>query len=174
MDVTNTQSILKAAKEFKNPIDLLVCNAGVNNGKGDIFSKEHNEKNILDVMMVNVAGPFLTIRNLYDNLNKIDGSKVAIISSIMGSQTHTSSNAAIYRASKAAANNLMRTISNQFINENIVVTSYHPGWVRTDMGGNLADISPEESATGLLKHFLNLKKEDTGKFFNYDGSILPL
>ena len=92
----------------------------------------------------------------------------------MGSQTHTSSNAAIYRASKAAANNLMRTISNQFINENIVVTSYHPGWVRTDMGGNLADISPEESATGLLKHFLNLKKEDTGKFFNYDGSTLPL
>ena len=42
------------------------------------------------------------------------------------------------------------------------------------MGGNLADISPEESATGLLKHFLNLKKEDTGKFFNYDGSTLPL
>ena len=174
MDVTNTKSILKAAKEFKNPIDLLVCNAGVNNGKGDIFSKEHNEKNILDVMMVNVAGPFLTIRNLYDNLNKINGSKVAIISSLMGSQTHTSYNAAIYRASKAAANNLMRTISNQFINENIVVTSYHPGWVRTDMGGNLADISPEESATGLLKHFLNLKKEDTGKFFNYDGSTLPL
>ena len=92
----------------------------------------------------------------------------------MGSQTHTSSNAVIYRASKAAANNLMRTISNQLINENIVVTSYHPGWVRTDMGGKLADISPEDSATGLLQHFQNLKKEDTGKFFNYDGSILPL
>ena len=61
MDVTNSKSILKAANEFKNPIDLLVCNAGVNNGKGDIFSKEHNEKNILDVMMVNVAGPFLTL-----------------------------------------------------------------------------------------------------------------
>ena len=42
------------------------------------------------------------------------------------------------------------------------------------MGGKLADISPEDSATGLLQHFQNLKKEDTGKFFNYDGSILPL
>ena len=174
MDVTSSKSILKAAKEFKNPIDILVCNAGINNGKGDIFSKEHNEKNILDVMMVNVAGPFLTIRNLYDNLNQTDGSKVAIISSLMGSQTHTSSNAVIYRASKAAANNIMRTMSNQFINENIVVSSYHPGWVRTDKGGKLADISPEASAKGLLHHFLKLKKEDTGKFFNYDGSILPL
>ena len=92
----------------------------------------------------------------------------------MGSQTHTASNAAIYRASKAAANNLMRTISNQFLSENIIVTSYHPGWVRTDMGGRFADISPEESAKGLIEQFLNLKKEDTGKFFNYDGNILPL
>ena len=92
----------------------------------------------------------------------------------MGSQTHTSSNAAIYRASKAAANNLMRTISNQFLSENIVVSSYHPGWVRTDMGGKFADISPEDSAQGLLEHFLNLKKEDTGKFFNYDGNVIPL
>ena len=92
----------------------------------------------------------------------------------MGSQTHTSSNAVIYRASKAAANNLMRTISNQFITENIIVTSYHPGWIRTDMVGKLADISPEESAAGLLEHFLNLKKEDTRNFFNYDGTILHL
>ena len=70
MDVKSSNSILKASKKFKNPIDILVCNAGINNGKGNIFSKEHNEKTILDVMMVNVAGPFLTIQHLYDNLNK--------------------------------------------------------------------------------------------------------
>ena len=174
MDVTSSKSILSASENFKNEIDIMVCNAGVNNGKGDIFSDEHNENAIMEVMMVNVGGPFLTIQNLYKHLNKKSTSKIVIISSLMGTQTHLSKNAPIYRASKAAANNLMRTISNQFINENIVVTSYHPGWVRTDMGGNLADISPEESATGLLKHFLNLKKEDTGKFFNYDGSTLPL
>jgi hypothetical protein len=42
------------------------------------------------------------------------------------------------------------------------------------MGGSYADISPEESAEGLMKQFLNLKSNDTGKFFNYDGSVLPL
>ncbi len=46
----------------------------------------------------------------------------------MGTQTHASNNAPIYRASKAAANNLMRTISNHFLNDNIIVSSYHPGW----------------------------------------------
>ena len=41
----------------------------------------------------------------------------------------------------------MRTISNHFLNDNNIVSSYHPGWVRTDMGGANADISAEESAT---------------------------
>ena len=173
MDVTNSKSILSAAENFKNEIDILVCNAGVNNGKGDVFSKEHNENAIKEVMMVNVGGPFLTIQNLYKNLNKNSMSKIVIISSLMGTQTHLSNNAPIYRASKAAANNLMRTISNHFLNDNIIVSSYHPGWVRTDMGGANADISAKESATGLINHFLKLQKSDTGKFFNYDGKPLP-
>ena len=70
MDVTSTKSILSAAENFKNEIDIMVCNAGVNNGKGDIFSDEHNENAIMEVMMVNVGGPFLTIQNLYKNLKK--------------------------------------------------------------------------------------------------------
>ncbi len=174
MDVTSSKSILKASENFKNEIDILVCNAGVNNGKGNIFSDEHNENSIMEVMMVNVGGPFLTIQNLYKKLNKKTTSKIVIISSLMGIQTHVSNNAPIYRASKAAANNLMRTISNHFLNDNIIVSSYHPGWVRTDMGGANADISTEESSTGLLNHFLNLKKSDSGKFFNYDGKPLSL
>ena len=174
MDVTSSKSILSASENFKNKIDILVCNAGVNNGKGDIFSDEHNENAIMEVMMVNVGGPFLTIQNLYKNLNKKTTSKIVIISSLMGTQTHISNNAPIYRASKAAANNLMRTISNHFLNDNIIVSSYHPGWVRTDMGGANADISTEESATGLINHFLNLQKSDSGKFFNYVGKPLSL
>ena len=174
MDVTLSETINRVSSNLKKSIDILVCNAGMNNGKGDLFSEEHNEKAINDVMNANVAGPFLTIQKLYNNLNKKDGAKVVIISSLMGSQTHSSSNAPIYRASKAAANNLMRSISSQFLNENIVVCSYHPGWVRTDMGGLNADITPEDSAKGLLKHFESLTMKDTGRFYNYDGSDLPL
>lgn len=103
MDVTSSKSILKASENFKNEIDILVCNAGVNNGKGDIFSDEHNENAIMEVMMVNVGGPFLTIQNLYKNLNKKTISKIVIISSLMGTQTHASNNAPIYRASKAVS-----------------------------------------------------------------------
>ena len=174
MDVTSSSSIIKVSNVIKVEIDILVCNAGVNNGKGDLFSDDHNEKSIMDVMMVNVGGPFLTIKYFYKNLKKDNGSRVAIISSLMGSQTHSSNNAPIYRASKAAANNLMRTLSSQFNQEGISVASYHPGWVRTDMGGDQADISAEESAQGLLAQFMNLNANVSGSFFNYDGNKLPL
>ena len=173
MDVTSSKSILKASENFKNEIDILVCNAGVNNGKGDIFSKEHNENAIMEVMMVNVGGPFLTIQNLYKNLNKKTISKIIIISSLMGTQTHASNNAPIYRASKAAANNLMRTISNHFLNDNIIVSSYHPGWVRTDMGGDAADVAPADSAAGLLARFDALDLSTTGIYESYRGEALP-
>jgi len=174
MDVTSASSIIKVSNVIKAEIDILVCNAGVNNGKGDLFSDDHNEKSIMDVMMVNVGGPFLTIKYFYKNLKKDNGSRVAIISSLMGSQTHSSNNAPIYRASKAAANNLMRTLSSQFNQDGISVASYHPGWVRTDMGGDQADISAEESAEGLLAQFMNSNTNISGSFFNYDGNKLPL
>ncbi|MDA0764311.1 MAG: SDR family NAD(P)-dependent oxidoreductase, partial [Proteobacteria bacterium] len=138
MDVTSSSSIERVSHEIKVEIDILVCNAGLNNGKGGLFSDDHDEKSIMDVMMVNVGGPFLTIKNLYNNLKKNNGSRVVIISSLMGSQTHSSSNAPIYRASKAAANNLMRTLSSELFEHGIAVASYHPGWVRTDMGGENA------------------------------------
>ena len=174
MDVTSSSSIERVSHEIKVEIDILVCNAGLNNGKGGLFSDDHDEKSIMDVMMVNVGGPFLTIKNLYNNLKKNNGSRVVIISSLMGSQTHSSSNAPIYRASKAAANNLMRTLSSELFEHGIAVASYHPGWVRTDMGGENADISTEESASSLLAQFMNLDIKKTGGFFNYDGNKLPL
>jgi len=42
MDVTNSESIKKISQNINFKVDILVCNAGVNNGKGNIFSKEHN------------------------------------------------------------------------------------------------------------------------------------
>jgi hypothetical protein len=54
------------------------------------------------------------------------------------------------------------------------VNSFHPGWVRTDMGGKSASISPEESAENILKQLGKLDLTDTGLFLNYNGIKLPL
>ena len=66
----------------------------------------------------------------------------------------------------------MVSVSEDLKSDKITVTSFHPGWVRTNMGGPNATLSAKESAESLIKSFLNLKFENTGKFFNYDGSLM--
>ena len=127
-------------------------------------------KNMLEVLNVNVLGCILTIRNLCKCLNA--NAKVILMSSILGVQKHNGSNATIYRASKAAVNNVMVSISEDLKSKNITVSSFHPGWVRTDMGGPNATLSTRESASSLINSFEKLTIENTGKFFNYDGSLM--
>ena len=125
---------------------------------------------MLEVLNVNVLGCILTIRNLKKNLN--DNARIILISSILGVQQHNGATATIYRASKAAVNNVMVSVSEELKSENITVVSFHPGWVRTTMGGANATLSAKESAKELIKSFENLSLKDTGKFFNYDGTLI--
>ena len=63
------------------------------------------------------------------------------------------------------------TLSHELRDEQIAVAAYHPGWVRTDMGGPNGDISTHP---GLLQRFDELTLADTGAFINYNGDRLPL
>ena len=170
MNVTDEASILDVSNKLTRPIDFLICNAGINNGFGNFFDEDHSHENMLEVLNVNVLGCILTIRNFRKNLN--DKAKIIIISSTLGIQQHNGSNATIYRASKAAVNNVMVSVSEEFKAKNITVVSFHPGWVRTDMGGANATFSAKESAEALIKSFDSILFKDTGKFFNYDGKLI--
>ena len=170
MDVVDEKSVLDVSKNIHNPIDYLICNAGINNGYGSIFDQDHTHEKMLEVLNVNVIGSILTVKHFSKILNK--DAKIILISSIMGVQNHSGSSATIYRASKAAVNNIMISISEEFKSNKITVASFHPGWVRTDMGGPNATLSTKESASSLIKNFENLTFENTGKFFNYDGTTM--
>ena len=170
MDVVDEKSVLDVSKNIHNPIDYLICNAGINNGYGSIFDQDHTHEKMLEVLNVNVIGSILTVKHFSKILNK--DAKIILISSIMGVQNHSGSSASIYRASKAAVNNIMISISEDFKSKKITVASFHPGWVRTDMGGPNATLSTKESASSLIKNFENLTFENTGKFFNYDGTMM--
>jgi len=170
MDVVDEKSVLDVSKNIHKPIDYLICNAGINNGYGGIFDQDHTYEKMLQVLNVNVIGSILTVKHFSKILNK--DAKIILISSIMGVQDHSGSSATIYRASKAAVNNIMISISEEFKSKKITVVSFHPGWVRTDMGGPNATLSTKESASSLIKNFENLTFENTGKFFNYDGTTM--
>ena len=181
LDVTAEVDIKQIAAGMTRKIDLLVCNAGVMDGYGGLESEEHSSNAIEAVLMTNVAGVFFTARSFLPNLlagnpqgNKTSMTgRIAVISSAMGSQARASSNAPIYRASKAAATNIARCLAVELAPRGIAVGAYHPGWVRTDMGGPNADVSAEDSAAGLLKRFDALSFDNNGIYETYQGEVLP-
>ncbi|XP_077372584.1 C-signal [Festucalex cinctus] len=78
-----------------------------------------------------------------------------------------------YRISKCALNMVSRCMARELEPDGILCLAVHPGWVRTDMGGPQAPLSPEESVSSLLSVIGGLSKKDHGSFLNYKGEPLP-
>lgn len=177
LDVTDAASLdAIAARLAKAELDLLVCNAGKLIGRGGLDDPAYTPEAFAEVLAVNVTGVFMTIQACLPAIRRGGGGrggKIAVISSQMGSSARAKGNAFLYRASKAAATNLAASISHGLKEEGIAVGAYHPGWVRTDMGGGGADISAEESAAGLAARFDALSIETTGCFEFYSGEPIP-
>ncbi len=173
LDVVDEDSVAAFAAATTEAPDLLILNAGVFNVRGGIEDPAHSVAAWRDSLMTNVAGPFLVTRALLPHIERGQGRKIAIVSSIMGSSERAPGNAYPYRTSKAAAVNLARNLAAELKPRGIAVGAYHPGWVRTDMGGSSADISPEESAEGLLSRFDALSVKTTGVFEDYRGDSIP-
>lgn len=180
LDVSQERDVKSVAAGFSRPIDLLICNAGVMSARGGLTDPGHNSANISEALMTNIAGVFFTARYFLPNLlagaaDRQAGSvgRIAVISSQMGSSERSGSSAPIYRASKAAATNLARSMAVELAEKQIAVGAYHPGWVQTDMGGSQAAITPEQSAAGLLSRFDALNMETSGIMEDYQGVRLP-
>ena len=154
------------------PLSLLVCNAGIYKDGGQTLESGFAPQLWDETFAVNVKGVFLTVQTFLPNVRAGKG-KIAIISSQMASDTRAPGGSYIYRASKAAALNLGRNLSADLKKEGIPVGIYHPGWVRTDMGGKHADIDVADAADGLLARFNALTLANTGCFETWDGRTHP-
>ena len=158
----------KWQKAFHRPIDILVNNAGIY-GPDNQNTKQLDCDAFADLLQTNVIAPMRVVQAFLPLLQASAFPRLVNISSRLGTSWHGSSGKIAYRASKAALNKLTQCMAEDLSEDGITCVAMHPGWVRTDMGGQTADISPKESAFGIFNVLAQLKKEDHGTFINYNG-----
>jgi NAD(P)-dependent dehydrogenase (short-subunit alcohol dehydrogenase family) len=174
LDVTDGAAAKAVAGRLQNEaIDLLLNNAGVGSPPGQKIGS-FDYAAWLRVLDANVLGPARMVESFVESVAKSRDKRIITVTSLMGSIADNSSGGSYaYRSSKAAVNAAMKSFAIDLAPRGITCAVVHPGWVRTDMGGAGGKLSAAESVGALRSLIDSLKRQDSGKFFNYDGKPLP-
>ena len=173
VSVGEDQSVNELAGRLKGiPINTIINNAGT-------MGPEAKRQSVLDMdfsgwaetFNINSMGPVRIMQALLPNLKMTESPKIMTVTSQMGALSLDMTSSHAYCASKAAINKFMKLASIDLKPEGIAVGLVHPGWVRTDMGGPRAHLSPEESAVGCIKVTDELTLNNTGGFWKWNGDV---
>lgn len=171
LDVTNPNHIEDIQKKLSGkPLDLLINNAGTIGDSETIVGKM-SVMNLHNLFSTNTIAPLKISEALLPNLDLGSEKTIVAISSTMASIAENISGKSLpYRGSKTALNSIMRSLSINLRDKGIKVLMLDPGWVKTDMGGERAPVSVDESVNGLIEQISQSDASHSGEFYRYDGS----
>jgi NAD(P)-dependent dehydrogenase (short-subunit alcohol dehydrogenase family) len=152
-------------------INLLFINAGISGARDQSVDTVTDEE-LAHIMLTNAIAPLRVAKRLLPLVK--EGGTVAFMSSRMGSVAENLLGGMdLYRASKAALNSLTRGfVATDAKGRAIRVLTLHPGWVRTDMGGEDAPLSIDESVRGMAD-VLESGDVQEHRFLDYAGQNIP-
>jgi NAD(P)-dependent dehydrogenase (short-subunit alcohol dehydrogenase family) len=151
------------------PIDILINNAGVSSKTPTLESCTMEE--LERVLRINSIGPVLVSKALVARVRGGTKRLIVNITSVLGSITRNDGGSYGYRASKAGLNMLTSCMAREL--KDITCIAMHPGWVKTDMGGENAPLPVKLSVASMLGVMERATFKDSGSFLNYDGTPLP-
>lgn len=180
LDVVNDGSIRKLADALKGkPIDVLLHNSGIYPREGQKFG-EIDYESWHEALETNLFGTMRLTEALLGNVEASERKLIAAISTSMsslwgveGGSVAQAGAAYQYRTSKTALNMALSILAKELEPRGISVVMIDPGWVKTDMGGPHAQLTPEQSIAGMRKVLAGNPKEISGKFLGYDGGARP-
>lgn len=175
LEVRDPESIhdcsVQLAREAEG-LDLLINNAGI---MPEEDCPSRIELPLLrEVFEVNFIGPTLLVKAMVPLLSAPPTAKVVNISSHLGSlKKKNGSSYPAYCASKAALNMMTRAQAAELKEQGITVIAMTPGWVKTDLGGEDAPITVEQSVTGMIRVIDRLRLRHSGRFYTWRGRRHP-
>jgi NAD(P)-dependent dehydrogenase (short-subunit alcohol dehydrogenase family) len=172
MDVSSMDSVKSARAEIGDiPIDIIINNAGVWGGLAGQVLDSMDYENWFYEFSTMAMGPFRVVQNFLKNLLAGQQKKIFTITSQTSAHSYKKVAGYSYSSSKAASNRIMTMLARDLHDRGVTVCLMHPGWVRTEMAGKVADIEPPVSAAGIIRVIGAATLADSGKFLKYDGGI---
>lgn len=169
-DPASIDSLATELTAFPGKLDLLINNAGIYPDKDIERLADLNPDLIEQALRVNLLGTVRLTRALLPLLEKSREAKIINMSSGASSiSTKENSRHYAYGLSKAALNFFTRGLAAELKPQGIPVVAISPGWVRTEMGGEDADLTVEESTAAMLATLANLGMEQSGLFLDRHG-----
>ncbi|MBK8196906.1 MAG: SDR family oxidoreductase [Acidobacteria bacterium] len=172
LDVADPASIAALAAALKGkPVDYLINNAGLGD-RADMPRLDYDR--FEELLRVNTVAPIRVLDALTPNLEAGKAKVAVALSSQLGSiQNADAAFGLAYRVSKAGLNMGLRTAAHSLAAKGITLLALHPGWVKTDMGGEQAPVEPADSAAGLYKVITGSGASKELRFMDYQGKTLP-
>ncbi len=173
LDVTDRAAIAALAASLDGEaIDILINNAGILTSGQRTGGIDYDAWE--DEFKVNAIAPIALAQAFLPHLQRGSGSRLVFMSSILASIGENTGGAYVmYRSSKAALNAAATSLAVDTAHLGTIVLMFHPGWVRTDMGGPNATVSPEQSVAGIRDQVAAATPADSGRFLTYRGEDLP-
>ncbi len=173
-DMQELATLQALSYELRNEaIDILMNNAAIYGSDKNKFGSVDVES-WMQAFQVNSIAPLKMVEAFSGQLLMGKQKIVACMSSKMGSMADNGYGSSyIYRSSKAALNSVVKSLSIDLKEQGVISVAFHPGWVKTEMGGPGAEITTAESVEQLFEHLLKLTLEDSGRFIDIDGSDIP-
>lgn len=169
-DVTDYDRLAEVAASRTSPLDILINNAGVIGPDPENQSALSMDfAGFRQTLEINTLAPLAVAQAFLPRLRRAENGRILTISSQMAWMGYAKSDRLAYRASKAAVNKVMQCLATDLEAEGIAVGIVDPGWVRTDMGGDGADLPASEVANGIVDLAENLDLTRTGRFFRWTG-----
>ena len=174
LDVTDYAGMAELSRQLGDrPIDILLSNAGIYGPRDAAFGNV-DPSDWRAVLEVNTIAPLMLAQAFVEQVAASRQKLIAVVSSKVGSiADNRGGGGYLYRSSKTAVNQVVKSLSIDLAARGISAISLHPGWVKTDMGGPNAEIGARESVAGMKQILESAGPAQSGRFIEYDGEPIP-
>lgn len=162
--------VAKIEAEFA-PIDILINNAGVWGGLATQVFANMDYDNWAYETNIMMMGPFRVLQTFMPNVLASQQKKIVTMTSQVAAHSYKKIIGYSYAAAKAGLNRLVTALAHELADQGLTMILLHPGWIRTDMAGPVADTDPPVAAAENIELINRLTTADNGKFLKWTGEV---